>query len=579
MILKTPIPILNFSPWSGSSIRLGVLGCCCMLLGFPGTAWSSIVFSGAQDIPIPQDFDGVYINVDLSNPSPVVSASGDWDLNPFFGGIGIANSPGFQPVRSGIGNEDTIVRISATSVIDGSLTFSSDWGGSGAEDASGHIGPAVAQFADGKPGYLGFQLDTGGDVLLYGWMRIVLTANGSNGLIHSWAYDNSGGAILAGATGQSGQQIVTSVTAPISASDAGDSILLASGGKLSFDDGATGGVFTGTIDGVGQLDIGGAGGLRLGGNNAFTGTASVQESSKLIVGNSSNIGSASVVLGSSAALVFDSTVDNDGVANTFSNSISLDGSGGVLENSGSGSVVLGGAVTGAGSLTKTGVGNLTLSGTNTYTGATTVAGGLLTVNGDISSSSITTVGSAGTLGGSGTVGALIVEDGATISPGNSPGNLTVNGNVTWLAGGNYNWQLVDALETAGTGWDTIAITGVLDLSALSAENPFNLNLWSLSSNIASDGDALNFDPSGAYSWTIATADGGISGFDASLFSIHSEANNGTSGFSNALNEGTFSLAVEGNHLNLVFSAVPEPAAMLGTAGLLAAGLLMRRRLA
>ncbi|MFZ9938438.1 MAG: autotransporter-associated beta strand repeat-containing protein [Luteolibacter sp.] len=578
-MLKTPTLVLNSSPWLGSSIRLGVLGCCCILLGFAGTAWSSIVFSGAQDIPIPQDFDGVYINVNLSNPDPVVSASGDWDVNPFFGGIGIANSPGFQPARSGIGNEDTIVRISATSVIDGSLAFSSDWGGSGAEDASGHIGPAAAQFEDGKPGYLGFQLDTGGDVLLYGWMRIVLTANSSNGVIHSWAYDNSGGAILAGATGQSGQQIVTGVTAPISASDAGDSILLASGGKLSFDDGVTGGVFTGTIDGVGQLDIGGSGGLRLGGNNAFTGTASVQESSKLIVGNSSNIGSATVVLGSSAALVFDSTVNNDGVANTFSNSITLDGSGGILENSGSGSVVLGGAVTGAGALTKTGSGNLTLSGTNTYTGATTVAGGLLTVNGDISSSSITTVVSGGTLGGSGTVGALILEDGASIAPGNSPGSLTVNGNVTWLAGGNYNWQLVDALETAGTGWDAIAITGVLDLSALSAENPFNLNLWSLSSNTAFDGDALNFDPSRAYSWTIATADGGISGFEASLFSIHSGANNGTSGFSNALNDGTFSLAVEGNHLNLVFTAVPEPEAMLATASLLAAGLLMRRRLA
>jgi hypothetical protein len=153
--------------------------------------------------------------------------------------------------------------------------------------------------------------------------------------------------------------------------------------------------------------------------------------------------------------------------------------------------------------------------------------------------------------------------------------------VTWQAGGNYNWQLVNALGTAGSGWDTLAISGNLDLTALSSANPFNLNLWSLSSAEATTGDAQNFDSGGMFSWTIATAAGGITGFDAVDFIIHTAATNGTNGFTNDLSGGTFSLAVvDGNKLNLVYqqtSAVPEPTGHLALLGLLSGGLLTRRR--
>jgi autotransporter-associated beta strand protein len=554
---------------------------CSFLLGTAGSSPAGILFSGQQDIAIPQNFDGVYIQVNLSQSTHVVSSAGGWHLNPFFGGIGIANSPTFQPVRSGTGSEDTIIRIAATSVIDGSATFASGWGGSGAEDESGHLGGGALQFADGKAGYLGFQLDTGA-VPLYGWMSVVLTANG-NGVIQSWAYDDSGAAILAGANGQAGQRVVTGVQeTPTSAATAGNSILLASGGKVTFDDGATGGSFSGTIEGAGEIQIAGSGGLRLSGANPFTGTATVQENSKLIVADRTNLGSAAVALGNLSVLVFESSASNNGGTNTFSNTISLNGSAGVLENAGTGTVEVTGAVAGSGALTKHGSGNLTLSGTNSYTGATTVTAGLLTVNGDNSSSVLTTVGAGATLGGSGTIGALVVESGATIAPGNSPGTLTVSGNVTWQAGGNYNWQLVDALGTAGSGWDTLAISGELDLTALSSANPFNLNLWSLSSAEATAGGAQSFDSGGDFSWTIATAAGGITGFDAADFSIHTGATNGTNGFTNDLTGGAFSLAVvDGNKLNLVYqqtSAVPEPSSHLALIALGSAGLLNRRRL-
>lgn len=465
---------------------------CSFLLGTTPISQAEILFSGRQDISIPQNFDGVYIKVDLPQPTHVVSNAGDWHLNPFFGGIGIANTPAFQPVRSGTGNEDSIIRMDATSVIGGSATFAADldWGGSGAEDESGHLGSGILQFADGKAGYLGFRLDSGGGVPLYGWMRVVLTANG-NGVIQSWAYDDSGASILAGATGQSGQRVLTGVQgAPTSAATAGDSILLASGGRITFNDGATGGSFSGTIEGAGEIQIAGTGGLRLSGANAFTGTAAVQENSKLIVADNTNLGSASVALGNSSALVFESSAANNGGSNTFSNTISLAGGNGVLENTGAGTVVVTGAVVGSGQLTtKAGSGNLTLSGTNTYTGATNVSDGKLTISstGTINSTSGVTIGAGefnynsstaltqnvsfsgtgGTLSGSGTITSHVnVTEANTLGIGNSPGTMNFDSGLT--IGGTYSFELVGGTSSADLGNVTgnLNLGGILDLVQL-----------------------------------------------------------------------------------------------------------------
>jgi len=254
----------------------------------------------------------------------------------------------------------------------------------------------------------------------------------------------------------------------------------------------------------------GPGQLTLNGTNTYAGTTRVN--------------SGTISLGNALGLQ-NSGLDTDGsgkiVYTTSTNSITL---GGLAGSSNLGTVIAFGFASGTSltlnpqagnsysysgvianfgtnlALTKTGAGEQILSGLNTYTGLTTVSAGRLTIaSGSINTSSGVTVNGVGAefrynsatalnqpltltqgiLSGTGTINtAVTVGSNATISPGNSPGSQTYTSSQ-WQAGGTYLWELNAMTGAAGTNWDKVVVTNLLDLTGLSASNKFNINLTTL----------------------------------------------------------------------------------------------------
>lgn len=163
-------------------------------------ASAQIILFENRNIPIPTDFDGVFIDIESGSTGTSNSLS-SWDVNPFFGGAGIANSPIFQPVRAGTGNLEPILNLPLGTSIGPGSTFSSGFGGS-----DRHLGTGPNQFEVGVPGYFGFQFTPEGTSdTLYGWMEVTLANNLPGGVVSGWAFDSTGNPIFAGSFFELGQ--------------------------------------------------------------------------------------------------------------------------------------------------------------------------------------------------------------------------------------------------------------------------------------------------------------------------------------------------------------------------------------
>ena len=159
-------------------------------------------------------------------------------------------------------------------------------------------------------------------------------------------------------------------------------------------------------------------------------------------------------------------------------------------------------MSGTGSLNKTGAGVLTLTGGSSITGVTTVQAGTLSLQGRLGTSALT-VASGATLRGTGAVlGNVIINNGGTLAPGNSPGTLTVAGNVTMNAGAVHSVDIDGGVYSAAGGagsYDRLVLTGAG--SVYSAAGTLSLKLRGIT------GVATNsYSPSIGDTFKIVTAD-------------------------------------------------------------------------
>ena len=273
-----------------------------------------------------------------------------------------------------------------------------------------------------------------------------------------------------------------------------------------------------------------------------------------LAGNFTISGASDFTLAAQLTLTGNRTITVTNTATTtISGNITQDASARTLSKSGAGSLVLSGNNSFTGGLAIHG-GTVTLAAEQHYGGTTTVdSGSTLVLNADLLGGGNVTVSGGGTLTGEGIIaGTTTIGNGGIVSPGHSPGVLTFNSGLALQNGSHLNWELgVPTTDGPGSNWDQLEVSGgslsilsgaVLNLSFVGSAvspatgAPFWHNFHDWHNVIDLSGNATN--PTGFVNFTI----------DNSAWSQY----------------GVFltEKASSGFGVDLVWSAVPEPATWL-----------------
>jgi uncharacterized protein (TIGR03382 family) len=175
---------------NGHFLAMGALAAAGAMTTLAPQAEASIVYSGVVNIPVQQTTNGLYINIVTGQINEPGNTSGSsvpgWDLNPYSTG---QTWYGFGNANWGyVGSTGVISAVPAGTMIDGTNAINTG-------SASG-TGLATAPPGD----YVGFRFtnEALGNQVQYGWARYY-HPSGQPGVLVSYAYENTGAGIQAGA--------------------------------------------------------------------------------------------------------------------------------------------------------------------------------------------------------------------------------------------------------------------------------------------------------------------------------------------------------------------------------------------
>ncbi len=351
------------------------------------------------------------------------------------------------------------------------------------------------------------------------------------------------------------------------------------------------GTFSGTFSGSGSLTKNGTGSQFLSGTSSYTGDTT-NNAGTLLMGNNNVFGSGTFVqsggtlasdgattrLISNAVTVAQSSIfgqSSGGTGSLILNGPVYNGTAAKTWTINNPTTVVNGVISGSGALTKSGPGLLQLSAINTFTANLTNSAGSLVINGSVGGL-VTTLAGA-TLGGTGAIGTAVLNPGSLLSPGNSPGTLSVT-NLTL----NNNTNLFELVTAAAYDQVQVAASGSLSLT----NSPF-LRL-TLTNFTASAGDKfLLFDNQFATTPFDLAADGNLRLLDE-FYGLGNPQELTNSMVFSALGGGvgttTFQIFYDANGLiadhsgnDILLTVIPEPASF-NLLVMLGAAYWLRRRL-
>jgi PEP-CTERM motif len=183
-----------------------VLACSATAAGAAGLtatqqADGAIVYSGVKNLPVLVSGGGLYFDVEPPFTSAEEPRPAGWEINPYVGGSKLYVVEDNDPdhAAGGIGTMVVIVGGNAAN-----LPVGTQINVTSAFSATGFYGGV--EIPNGQTGYIGFKFDpdsVAGQQSFYGWF--LMSVDSSNGgTVTSWAYENTGAGIAAGAIPEPG---------------------------------------------------------------------------------------------------------------------------------------------------------------------------------------------------------------------------------------------------------------------------------------------------------------------------------------------------------------------------------------